>query len=261
MESTDRGRNPVRVWRARSRDSVDLGTDLAFHVERENRGERRAGNQSVSRRTFHGERGADAVDLGEPGDRGSRLQSHLRLDCRDSVDLGGSVRGGGRRDRAVVSWPVGVVAALWTYLGDGCPFIAIRRAARGPAATPRAVRTRFECPRPHTTACRLWAREDAIEGHRRCLIVGSAGGIRGCGIRTVKGARGCRKRGGRRFTDAARMVVDGDGRRGGFAASKEGARDCRKRGGRRAWMVADGARREMAARRQNRAPRKCGRLR
>jgi hypothetical protein len=163
------------------------------------------------------------------------------------------VRGGGRRDRAVVSWPVGVVAALWTYLGDGCPFIAIRRAARGPATTPRAVQTRFECPRLHTTACRLWAREDAIEGHRRCLIVGSAGGIRGCGIRTVEGARGCRKRGGRRFTDAAwmvvdgaRMVVDGDGRRGGFAASKEGARDCRKRGGRRAWMVADGARREMA---------------
>jgi hypothetical protein len=100
--------------------------------------------------------------------------------------------------------------------------------------------------------CRLWAREDAIEGRRRCLIVGSAGGIQGCGIRTVEGARGCRKHGGRQFTDAARMVADGarmvvdrDGRRGGSAMSKEGERDCRKRGGRRARMVADGARREM----------------
>jgi hypothetical protein len=119
MESADRGHNPIRVWRAWSKDSVNLGACLAFHVERENRGERGAGNQSVSGRTFHGERGADAVDLGEPGERGSRLQSRPHLESRDSVDLGGSVRGGGRRDRAVMSWPVGVVATLWTYLGDG----------------------------------------------------------------------------------------------------------------------------------------------
>jgi hypothetical protein len=115
--------------------------------------------------------------------------------------------------------------------------------------TPRTVRTRFGCPRLHTTVCRLWAREDAIKGRRRCLIVGSAGGIGGCGIRVIEVARGCRKRGGRRFTDAARMVADG-ARVGGGRWQARGihvveGRSTRLQEARRE-ASADGAQREMA---------------
>jgi hypothetical protein len=46
-------------------------------------------------------------------------------------------------------------------------------------------------------------------GHRRCLIVGSAGGIRGCRIRAVEGARSCRKRRGRARDSGGRWQARG----------------------------------------------------